>query len=849
MADLPRYPNGRIHRKFATPLDPDNEVSLEWIGINAPCDRIPSGALDFCDRMDYQDEYSAKDEFGRFLTIEWADQPDWYDLSTHNRGWTPLAKEGDTKRGSWARNTKSYLRAEGPDADGKWGLDAAELREVEADTRYFRMLLEELSVNPLMDSETYTPYVFDYEKLHMPYNFEDEVHEMVMEVRRSVLDHMGTIAWWTAVIPQWADGVAANVVQDIQDLDFRSYHKTGYLFKLSRDWRGVNFGLLIRKDVPFFYVWGEREMRDKRFARLDPATIDSWYASNERNELKELWADDIPLDFSEWDLATHYDRFLQLKIDPYCRPRNPLPQAAPDGGSLDETVIDGQGWKRRGLAEDESIEEMHQHYHHVVVERKSTKTTIIIFQRFHPKPKKEEMTRDRDIVMDSRPPPDEEILRERFKSRSAPGYGEIMDPETGVVREQAIQENSPSDDVAKYEHQLTLNAPMQALGTHLIHPLNHSSRYDDSEHDATSYGRSVAPRLTSPDSDHSSERRESKDSRLSYSSSHSTALPPYLGARRAHGGATYSSCLWRIPFDEGWNPVLLEKGYLIISEAAEFRLRYQILANPSLRFPRHVLEVALERGIPILIGYKRSDCDHFRPKKSDLDFSPSVNKALVDLRGRGPRIAMSPSIPTMYMEYRRILGKLADLPQARALILRGGATSWIMRAYVGMGLVARALKGPSVQVTVFHAGGNDTGDDHSLDLTWDEVSEGDLESVYGYIPGPTTEQDLYFYPTDAMLEDFSDHYHREWNPFCEETFKKIKTELDNNRGKARTRGDWKKFFQSSNRGERRPRVVAKEDLIEEEMARLKGALMVESWNKRRIADVGRDLPHHFIADF
>ncbi|KAK7015063.1 hypothetical protein R3P38DRAFT_3205102 [Favolaschia claudopus] len=313
--------------------------------------------------------------------------------------------------------------------------------------------------------------------------------------------------------------------------------------------------------------------------------------------------------------------------------------------------------------------------------------------------------------------------------------------------------------------------------------------------------------------------------------------------------STYSSSLWGLPLDGGWNPNVLERGYLLLSEGAEFRLRYQVIANPSIRFPRHVLEVALERWISFIIAYKRADCDLFRPKKSDLDYSPGVSKALVDLRAKGPKIALSPSVNTLYLEYKHILGKLADLPQARALILRGGATSWIMRAYVGMGLVNRALSGPSVQVTVFHAGANDTGDDDALDVTWDAVSEGDLESVYGYIPGATHEQDRYLYPTNEILEEFSDHHYGEWNPFCEETFKKIKTELDNQRGRPMSRGDWKKFFQLSNRGERRPKVVAKQDLIEEGMARLKGALSIEGWNKRRIMDIGRDLPHQFQADF
>ncbi|KAK7007321.1 hypothetical protein R3P38DRAFT_3212303 [Favolaschia claudopus] len=949
MSDLPRYPNGRVQRLDTQQIDPDDEVSDEWVAINGRCSDIPANAMDYSERTHYQDQYSAMDQFGRYLTIEWADQPDWYDLRVHSRGWIPLAKENDRNRGSWARSTKTHLNVEGPDIDGRWTLAEADRREVEADLRFFRMLMEKVGESPLMDLETHieVPPLFDYDKLSSLQNSQSEVHEIVMEARRSALEHMGWLAWWTASVPRWNEGLTIEVTRSVMELELSTYKKTGYLFKLGRVYESVNFGLLVKNEVPFYYPWSSLEMMNKRLARLDPRLIEEWYRSNESNEMKELWVEDIPLPFAPFDHATHYDEFLQLKIDPYCRPRKPLPVSDGDG-ELAFAMIDRQGWRRRGLAFDESPEELHKLYHHVVVQSKSKRKTTVIFQRFHPKPRKEILTADMDVEMEDFPRLNEQVVRERFKCLCAPSYGQKFDNETGVERSETFDEFTPMETISKFEEDRKREMPALALGSHLIYatesPLLNA---DSNEYDATAYGRTVGPRVTSPHSDHSSERREydstepmafktgwarsmarddwgdgtdlyvenrngwklevtlkerigeryedaldnysvsseghdsprsvsptrgntpSERGHISFPIRQST--PPPFRRNPARGeymvefmdrrvtwlnefvdwgrAYTYESCLWRVPFDEGWNPEVLDRGYLIIGEDAEFRLRFQIIANPAIRFPRHVLEVALERGIPFIIGYKRADCDIFRPKSSDDDYSRGVAKAISDGHAKGAKISSSPSIKTMYAEYKRSLGRLGDMPQARSLVLKGGVASWIVRAYLGLGIVKRALKGPSAQVTVFHGGANDTGDDFSIDVTWDEVSEGDYESIHGYIPGPTREQDRYIYPTDEMLEEFSDHYHREWNPFCENTFKRLKAELEMGRGKAMTRGEWKRYFQSSNRGQFAPKVKVGPEVMEEGRQRLKGAIQVESWNKRRIADIAKDIPHQFHTDF
>jgi hypothetical protein len=150
---------------------------------------------------------------------------------------------------------------------------------------------------------------------------------------------------------------------------------------------------------------------------------------------------------------------------------------------------------------------------------------------------------------------------------------------------------------------------------------------------------------------------------------------------------------------------------------------------------------------------------------------------------------------------------------------------------------------------VHREGATDSSDAIPIDVTWDDVSEGDYEAIFGYMPGVTPELDRYLFPTDDMLEDFSHHYYREWNLFCDNMYRHLKNELNGGRGKALTKGEWEHYFQSSNRGKLKPAMVADRRFIEEGLARIKEAMQYRLWNKRRLRDLVEDLPHQLALDF
>ncbi|KAJ6465591.1 hypothetical protein C8R47DRAFT_1224289 [Mycena vitilis] len=207
MSSVIRDNTGRILRVFRARVDPDDEFSCDWIGINKPCSSITPGALALIDDHHYQDSDCPTDEFGRFTRLEWADQPDWFHPETHARGWIPLAKENDQRRGAWAMQTKMLFLLGGPSHLGQWRLAEPAKTMVLKDLAYWRNLLEEVGASELYDRDIHVPPFFDSDRVGLEYASEKDVHCMVMDARRAILDIWGHLSWWIASVPNWMEGL------------------------------------------------------------------------------------------------------------------------------------------------------------------------------------------------------------------------------------------------------------------------------------------------------------------------------------------------------------------------------------------------------------------------------------------------------------------------------------------------------------------------------------------------------------------------------------------------------------------------------------------------------------------
>ncbi|KAJ7233355.1 hypothetical protein C8J57DRAFT_1090641 [Mycena rebaudengoi] len=307
---------------------------------------------------------------------------------------------------------------------------------------------------------------------------------------------------------------------------------------------------------------------------------------------------------------------------------------------------------------------------------------------------------------------------------------------------------------------------------------------------------------------------------------------------------TYGASLWRVPMTYDWDIAYLDEGFLILSLAAEVRARYMVLTDPGIRFMRHVLFAMMERGIPFHIGLKPAAAAQFRPS---VILNNACTKSLYDPRVPTPQILPGSMGGSLAAQYTKLLHDVLGKPNAREVIGRRGGVSWITRAYGNITLVQQFLSGPSIQVTVHHRGANDSGDDEPLGLVWDELSDDDYSTIFGYVAGATRAEDGWIYPPEEIMLEYNNHCYREWNPSCEAAFTQIKKELKDDRGRARTHKDWKKFFHSTNHGNKAPKLVVTEALLEDGMQRITDAFHGGSWNKKCISEI--PLPETFRDEF
>jgi hypothetical protein len=164
------------------------------------------------------------------------------------------------------------------------------------------------------------------------------------------------------------------------------------------------------------------------------------------------------------------------------------------------------------------------------------------------------------------------------------------------------------------------------------------------------------------------------------------------------------------------------------------------------------------------------------------------------------------------------------------------------------GLIQAYMRGPSVALSVFHHGGNDSGDDDCLNVHWDELSKQDYQNIFGYVQGKTSDFDAWIFPPDEVLEELLKGYYREWNKTCDGVYSRIKAEWCDNpcRGRLRTRKEWKEYFHTVNHRCLAPKQIINHGFIEEGRVRFARAFG-GSWNKKRIRDI--EVPEQFRAEF
>ncbi|KAJ7093058.1 hypothetical protein C8R44DRAFT_890836 [Mycena epipterygia] len=390
--------------------------------------------------------------------------------------------------------------------DNRWIIPEALVVTYQDDLRNFCNALEAVTEHPKYDLFIWNPPLFEVELLSATYDSEADIQRVGAEAKRAILDIWGHLAWWTASVANWHEGVPEDIVRRIKALNFAATPKHGCIISLNRDWREINLPLLIKNDIAVFYVWGLFEQQDKRFSSLDPDILRSYHSECERREVTSLFGDEIPHMTRQWEMCARFDLFLEEREDLHSRTVRPAPVWGGDTEIIIHEIKDFKSWSRCKLVAGKEWRDLERCYHHVVVERRSEQQTIIIFLRFHhPCPSRNVLMDDGNFIEEELPEQDLLEIWERFKGRCVPRLDQIFDPITGIECMKEL-EAGETPKIERFENDMMLLPPPDGLGGRELR--GRPGRWD-ADMDASRFHCDAGPRFISP----SSERREEDSTR------------------------------------------------------------------------------------------------------------------------------------------------------------------------------------------------------------------------------------------------------------------------------------------------------------------------------------------------
>jgi len=300
-----------------------------------------------------------------------------------------------------------------------------------------------------------------------------------------------------------------------------------------------------------------------------------------------------------------------------------------------------------------------------------------------------------------------------------------------------------------------------------------------------------------------------------------------------------------MPVGPAWNVDFLNEGVILFPDnRTQIRLRYWAICEPGIRYMRHVLELAIGRGMKFILAIPFDALPRFHC--SDPPSMMDLTKRTYDTGFQESSLTYDKGRVAFMDQY---LGKLADIlrrPHSRAVIAMGGPTSWIARYYGGECLVAEYMSGLSIQVTVHHRGGVANISTLDMPVFYDQLSAQEVELIHGYVPMGNLTEDRWAFPTTEIFEDCSKHWKGEWNQGCERIMGNIAWDLGSGLLAPQTRKEWHEYLRGNNRGEYAPApgsVPMPNDFMLVE-SKIDSAFPVR-WHGRRLRDI--PLPDEFIS--
>ena len=803
-----------------------------WIGLNASCEAIPSEASS-TQRLP---SFRSTGPTGMLLEMEWALDADWYDPDA---GWRPFLPKPapDSKEWFFQLDHSTPANLSTINESGECSILPIIALRMEDDIRRTEACVAAIASSTTFPLRACRPGYYTYEPLHGTFDGTQTLEDFGANCKRQVLDYLAFINWWTSSVSYWDQDLPQVAVDAIIDLNLSRYERRGVLIDLRKDWRQISLPHLLRQRIPTFIKWSEELDTDDRFLSISPRILHAFEERRTSTAGGVILAAHMPELAADFDRMKDYDDLFQLRV--FNGAVSPNIEFRDDWSYA---VVDFQGWMYRPIPLRTAKEFVTRFGSHIVYHNKRT---TVIFRRW------EALYDEASISQPAGTPNDgldHEIIRGHLEIREihrsfyAPYDRQKFDlngfPDYGIEATPA----DPQAGITPMEQSLNVRPPRTWVEA--MHRVTRPSSRSSSS-GGVDRGRTNS-RTSTRSSPYPRPRSQSPSRRQAYqrqNDSPFTNHEQFVRRLRTHGSITGPSSLWFMPVGSEWNVDYLEEGVLLFPDnRTQIRLRYWAICGPGILHMRHILELAICRGMRFILAI---------PFDSLPRFSSQERPSMMDLTKRTYDTGFQES-PLTYDKGRvafmdQYLGKLADIlrrPHARAVIAMGGPTSWIARHYGGERLVEEFMGGPSIQVTIHHRGGVEAVPDLGMPVFYDQLSAQEVELIHGYVPLGSPTDDRWAFPTTEIFEDCSKHWRGEWNLGCERIMGNIARDLGSGLLAPQTRREWREYLRGNNRGEYAPEIGSVPTSADFALVENKIDIAFPTrWHGRRLRDI--TLPEAF----
>lgn len=211
----------------------------EWTGFNTHLAVIPVEAMDY--RSRWPDERRDTGPTGIFLEMEWGLDMDWYN---HDASWRPyiplkpLAAEGKAVSESgwdWFFDFDMSTPGESSPA-GHFTIPATSRSVIEDDLSSLFGCIEDITSNHPFPFDSARPLHWDHGLLLHPFPTTRELQVAGGIVKRTALNYLGFLNWWTASISGWDTNLDLYTTKYIKTLELHRFRKRGVLIDWEQDW-------------------------------------------------------------------------------------------------------------------------------------------------------------------------------------------------------------------------------------------------------------------------------------------------------------------------------------------------------------------------------------------------------------------------------------------------------------------------------------------------------------------------------------------------------------------------------------------------------------------------------------